>query len=96
MDHELEDNRELQRVLWSCLAYWQEPSLAKDRLICYRWVIGAYRSRFASEFHPSRLNELSKLGLLAKGDTSRGGNRRYFTIPDPERIEALLRKWSLN
>lgn len=95
--YDLENDSELQRVLWACHSYWQtEPLPAENRVICYKWVQGNYRRRFVSGFHQSRLDALSKLGFLTKHDTSRGGNRRYYKIQNPEYVEALLRKWSLN
>ena len=95
--HDLENDSKLQRVLWACHSYWQtEPLPAEDRVICYKWVLQRYRTRFAVGFHQSRLNALTELGLLTKHDTSRAGNRRYYAIQNPENVEALLRKWSLN
>ena len=95
--HDLENDSELQRVLWACYSYWQtEPLPPEDRVICHKWVLGRFRSRFSVGFHQSRLNALSELGLLTKHDTSRGGNRRYYTIQEPKGLEALLRKWSLH
>ena len=95
--HDLENDFDLQRVLWACHSYWQtEPVPAQGRVICYKWVRGRYRSRFSRDFHQSQLAALSRLGLLAKDDTSRGGHRRYYRIQNPEHVEALLRKWSLN
>jgi hypothetical protein len=95
--HDLENDSELRQVLWSCDAYCKaEPPSVEERVICYKWILRMYQSRFQGGFHPSRLATLSDLGLLAKHDTSHGGDRRYYTIQDPERVEALLRKWSLN
>ncbi|MFB0521206.1 MAG: hypothetical protein ACETWD_07245 [Desulfatiglandales bacterium] len=96
--NEIENDLELQRVLWACYKYWQgEKSLPPDRrIICYSWVIGPYENRFGTKFHQSRLGRLAKLGFLKKGDTARSGHRRYYKIADPDRVDDLLRKWDLN
>ncbi len=94
---DIEKDVELQRVLWSCYEYWcSEPLPADQRVVCYSWVIGPYEKAFRTQFHHSRLYRLTKLGFLRQADTSRGGNRRYYTLINPERIAGLLRKWNLN
>jgi len=88
---------ELQRVLWACLTYWNtEPNPLDGRAVCYSWVARCYKDRFGGTFHQSRLQHLARLGVLAKADTSRGENRRYYRISDPERLGELLKKWNLN
>jgi hypothetical protein len=93
---EIETDSELQRVLWACYKYWQDESLpAHERAICYSWIIEPYSERFGAKFHPSRLRHLTNLGFLKEDDTSRGGRRRYYRIANPDRVDELLRKWSL-
>jgi len=88
---------ELQRVLWACLSYWStEPNPFDERAVCYSWVARCYEGRFGGTFHQSGLQRLARLGLLAKDDTSRGGNRRYYRISNPKRVGELLEKWNLN
>jgi len=87
---------ELQRVLWACLTYSNTEQIPIDeRAVCYSWVARRYEDRFGGTFHPSRLQHLARLGLLTKDDTSRGGNRRYYRISNPERLGELLKKWNL-
>jgi len=93
---EIENNPELQRVLWACYKYWQGESLPpRERVICYGWILRLYEDKFGVRFHQSRLGQLAKLGFLEQADTSRGGRRRYYKIVDPDRVDALLRKWNL-
>lgn len=90
-------NPELQRVLWACLAYWNsEPLPPDDRIVCYSWVARYYQNRFGATFHPSKLQDLSQLGLLTKGDTSRGGNRRYYRVNNATRCSELLEGCNLS
>jgi hypothetical protein len=35
---------------------------------------------------------LAKIGFLVHDDTSRGGNRRYYRLSNPEAIHALVAK----
>jgi len=94
---EIENNSELQRVLWACYKYWEgESSPPQERVICYSWVIGSYKDRFGTEFHQSKLYVLTKLGFLKQDDTARGGNRRYYKIVSPNQVGDLLKKWSLS
>jgi len=93
----IENNPELQRVLWACYQYWKtESSPPHKRVICYKWVLGPYKDRFDRGFHPSRLHQLLKLDFLEKDDTSRAGHRRYYRIVDPERTSYLLERWQLD
>jgi hypothetical protein len=88
---------ELQRVLWACFAYWDtEPNPLNKRAVCYSWVVRYYQNKFGGTFHQSRLQQLARLGLLAKDDTSRGGGRRYYRIDEPARVAELLRGCNLN
>ena len=94
--NEIENDLELQRVLWACYTYWQGEALPPhERTICYSWVRRLYEDRFGAKFHQSKLGRLAKLGFLKKGDTARSGNRRYYKIADPNRVDDLLRKWNL-
>ena len=88
---------ELQRVLWACLTYWNtEPNPFDERAVCYSWVARCYKGRFGGTFHQSRLQHLARLGLLTKDDTSRGGNRRYYRINEPDKLAAFLKGCNLN
>lgn len=59
------------------------------RTICHSWVTGLYEKSFGATFHQSKLRALAGLRLLCPADTSRGGNRRYYSIPDPDRLRKL-------
>ena len=88
---------ELQRVLWACLAYWNtEPNPLDERVVCYPWVARRYKDRFGGTFHQSRLQHLARLGFLAKDDTSRGGNRRYYRINGTAQLAEFLKGCNLN
>jgi hypothetical protein len=94
--NEIENDLELQRVLWACYRYWQGEALPPhERVICYSWVVRLYEDRFDAGFHQSKLRRLAGLGFLQQDDTSRGGNRRYYMIVDPNRVASLLKKWKL-
>lgn len=93
----IEDDVELQRILWACYEYWHAESLPHhERIICYNWILGPYKDRFGTTFHQSGLRRLTKLGFLKQDQTSRGGHRRYYKIADPDRLGELLRKWNLS
>ena len=83
MTNEALNDPELQRILLACLDYGNTQG-APQPVICYSWVARCYEARFGGTFHPSRLQQLERLGVLAKdGDTSRGKSRRYYKIIDP-------------
>ena len=94
--NEIENDLELQRVLWACYEYWKnEPLPVSKRAICYSWIVKRYEKRFGTRFHQSRLRRLAELGFLVpEDDPSRGGHRRYYKISDPNRVYELLRKWN--
>lgn len=93
---DIDNDKELQRVLWACYEYWRnEPLPVEDRELCYSWVVGPYKKRFGTQFHQSKLGMLARLGWLNQADTSRGGGRRYYTIPTPERVKELLKNSKL-
>lgn len=98
MSNKILNDPELQRVLWACLDYCTAETCAPiEPIICYKWVARRYQARFGGTFHQSRLADLERLGVLAKdGDTSRGGDRRYYRILDPGALAELLRGFSLN
>ncbi len=91
----IENDRELQRILWACYKYWQIQSSSAERAICYNWVLRPYEERFGAKFHQSRLRRLKALGFLEQEEISRAGHRRYYRIVDSDRVRALLRKWDL-
>jgi len=94
---ELETNPGLQRVLWACYKYWIAETLPlEQRMVCYTWVLKAYRARFGGAFPKSRLEHLARLGLLEKAESARGGKRRYYRIRNPDQLSGLLAKWGLN
>jgi len=98
MSNEILHDRELQRILLACLDYWsKEPCAPAEPIICYKWVARCYQARFGGKFHQSRLGELERLGVLAKdGDTSRGGDRRYYRIIDPVALDEILKGCNAN
>src|SRR6266852_2046044 len=74
---------ELQRILLACLDYGKTQDTPQP-VICYSWAARRHEAMFGGTFHPSRLHQLERLGVLAKdGDTSRGGGRRYYRIIAP-------------
>lgn len=88
---------DLQRILWACLAYWSNEPLAFDeRVICYSWVARLHQNKFGVSFAPSKLRYLGELGLLAQVDTSRGGDRRYWRINDPQLVAKILHGCNFN
>lgn len=92
----IENDPELQRVLWACYKYWQSETLPPDkRAICYSWVVRLCQDRFGTRFHQSKLRRLAKLGFLQEDDASRSGHRRYYKMIDPDRVAELLQDWTL-
>jgi len=78
---------ELKRIFLACLDYGKTQD-APQPVICYSWVARRHEAMFGGTFHPSRLRQLERLGVLAKdGDTSRGGRRRYYRIIAPNRAD---------
>ncbi len=51
---------------------------------------GAYRQQFGGTFDQSMLATLAKQGFLVPDVTSRGGNRRYYRLSDPQAIRDLV------
>jgi len=98
MSNAILNDRELQGIVLACLDYWSAGSCAPaEPIICYKWVARCYQARFGGTFHQSRLGELERLGVLAKdGDTSRGGDRRYYRIIDPFALAKLLKTCNAN
>jgi hypothetical protein len=95
MSNAILNDSELQRILMACLDYWNTEPV--ERFVCFKWVLRRYQARFGGTFHQSRLGELERLGVLAKdGDTSRGGDRRYYRIIDPAGLAELLTGCNLN
>ncbi len=91
MTNEALSDPELQRILWACLDYGKTQDTPQP-VICYSCVGRRYREKFGGSFHPSRLRQLERLGVLAKdGDTSRGEGRRYYRIIDPIELVNKIR-----
>jgi hypothetical protein len=81
---------EVRRILWACYDYWKQIELPEsERAVCYSWVIDRYRAKFGGAFHQTALGELAKLGHLAKDNSSRGGNRRYYRLTNPAAVAEL-------
>src|SRR5437773_10760270 len=92
MAHDLADDPELLRVLQACYESWSRGSAAPEqRSICHSWLTGPYQELFGETFHQGRLRTLARMGFLREDDSSRGGHRRYYTIPDPDRVAALVK-----
>ena len=86
-------DQELQQILWACYEYWKNEQLPPSkRVVCFAWIITPFEKRFGASFHQSRLSRLATLGFLEKDDTSRGGNRRYYRLINPDHIARLLRE----
>ncbi|HXF85377.1 MAG TPA: hypothetical protein VNK49_08310 [Anaerolineales bacterium] len=92
----IENDPELQKVLWACYEYWQREILPpENRAICYSWVVRLYQDRFGARFHQSKLRHLAKLGFLQEDDTARDRQRRYYKLKEPDRLAELLQRWNL-
>jgi hypothetical protein len=88
---------ELRRISWACLEYWNgEPLPPEERAICHKWIARVYESRFHERFAQQRLAVLARLGVLAKDDTSRRGDQRYYRLVDPAALGKYLSGASLN
>jgi hypothetical protein len=72
----------LRDALWACYTYaLTERHLPEDeRLVCFSWAECIHRHEFGRSMHNGHLRQLARLGLLAKADTSRRGNRRYYQL----------------
>jgi len=88
---------EFLRVLQACYECWSRgTSPSEKRSICHSWITGLYETLFGGSFHQGRLRTLARRGLLREEDTSRGGHRRYYTMPDPARVAELVSKLSFS
>ncbi|GAB4159498.1 MAG: hypothetical protein Tsb009_36800 [Planctomycetaceae bacterium] len=93
---ERDARQELRHVLWACHDYCCQGAHPENQsVICYHWIIDRYEEKFGERFHQSNLDHLAKAGFLKKESSARGGNRRYYTIENPELVEQLLNEWSL-
>src|SRR5262249_45820475 len=87
-----ENDLELLRVLQACYENWSRESVPPEqRAVCHSWVAGPYEKLFGSTFHQGRFRTLARMGFLKEDYTSRGGHRRYYTIPDPGRVAELVK-----
>lgn len=81
MQTQLELGLESKRILWACVQFVrQTPRPDLDQSVCFRWVLPMFREAFGYEFHQSRLKSLAADGFLCESDSTRGGNRRYYTV----------------
>lgn len=81
---------EARRILWAFYDYWKQIELPEsERAVCYSWILDRYTARFGGTFHQSALGKLAKLGYLAKDNSSRGSDRRYYRLPNPAAVAAL-------
>ena len=82
---------ELVRVLSAFYEHWKtlDAPLA-EREVCFEWIIGPHVERFKVPFEPAQLKVLTSMGLLARGDSARRRTRRFYNIPDPERVAQIL------
>jgi len=84
-------DRDLLRVLQACYECWSRGHAPiEKRVICHTWIIGPYETLFSGTFHQAKLRTLSRQGLLKEVDTSRGGHRRYYTIPNLALVANLV------
>jgi hypothetical protein len=82
---------ESRQVLSACFDYWSREQLPEaDRVICFAWVARVYRERFGLDLSRAKFDRLAALGLLEKADSSRGGRRRYYRVPEPAAIRAAI------
>ena len=92
---DVEAEPQLWQVLSACYDVWRnEASPPDQRLLCFSWILPLYEERFGKRFHQSRLAQLESAGFLEKYASTRSRHRRYYKLPDPDRVESLLRKWS--
>lgn len=91
MESQLELDPELKRVLWACLQWVrQTPNPEQDQSVCFSWVLPIFRQAFACDFHQSRLRALAADGFLRQSDSTRAGNRRYYTVVDLRNAEWIV------
>ena len=94
---ELAGDPRLQRALQASYEYWSgEDQPVEQRLICFRWIKNRCRARFGMALTRAQFDRLWRLGLLEKADTSRGGDRRYYRLCDPEAIRCLVERFRQN
>lgn len=74
--HTLELDAELDGILQAC----RECEKAPDGSFCHTWVSTNYEREHGHGFHQSKMKKLARLGLLRENDSTRGGNRRYYTL----------------
>lgn len=74
-------NLEAQQAYSVCLDYSDSEQLPlADRAVCFKWINRAYKDKFGAALPRARFEELVRLGLLTRLDTSRGGHRRYYRV----------------
>ena len=82
----------LRDALCACYRYsLSEHHLPEEeRLVCFAWAKRIHRTEFGGALHNTHLRQLARLGFLAKSDTSRQGNRRYYRITNAGLQEARM------
>ncbi|SRR6266542_856587 len=72
----------LRDALWACCTYvlTERDLPEEEQIVCFSWAERVHRAEFGRSLHNGHLRQLAKLGFLAKDDTSRGGDRRYYRI----------------
>jgi hypothetical protein len=75
-------------ILRECIIVAQQRK--DDGKFAGAWVMQGLRAQGIPP--PNNLRTLARLGLLTLLNTSRHGNRAYYTIPDPKAITKVLKE----
>jgi len=57
-----------------------------------RWVIESYKRKTKKIIKGPGLKPLVRYRILERTDSSRGGNRAYYVMPDPEGVKEALQE----
>lgn len=76
-------------ILRECVVVSKERSV--DDKFAGAWIVQGLHAKGITP--PNNLRTLSGIGLLKRMDTTRGGNRAYYTIPHPNDINIALKKF---